>query len=239
MRTLRLILALTILVTAGAGLAAAQDKFTDPGLVPTGPFPVKPLRTVQGTLTFFADRASFQVAHPGLPAEDFTGTSVPGGGVVACPPPLNDATNDACFSAGSVIAGFDLGVTIDGGGGQYVVLNNAVGMPCVGVGPNSFADETDWDFSPAVRAVAVDLYTPLGGGETLNFEIFGPGGSLGMVVVIGGGTGGSFFGVDTVDPGGISRIEVREAVDSTGDLFCDLEFGEAPVPVELQSYDVE
>ncbi|MCZ6727626.1 MAG: hypothetical protein O7A98_09790, partial [Acidobacteria bacterium] len=66
-----------------------------------------------------------------------------------------------------------------------------------------------------------------------------PGGSLGSAPVTGGGTSASFFGVDTVDPGGITGIEVREGVDGTGDLFCDLEFGDPPVPVALQSIDIE
>jgi hypothetical protein len=239
MRSTRVLLALALLVTVGAGIAAAQQNFTDPGNVPTGPFPVindiKPF----GSLTFYPDRASFQAANPGLPIEDFSGTSVPPGGITACDAPLNSATNDACFSAGSVIPGFTLNVIPDGGGGQYVVLNNALGMPCVGVGPNSFVDETDWDLGPAVAAVAFDLYTPLGGGEPFTVEVFGPGGSLGSAPIVGGGTAPSFFGVDSVDPGGITRVEIREGIDSTGDLYCDLEFGGAPVPVELQSIDVE
>lgn len=238
MRTLRVVLALTVLA-ASAGMALAQDKFTDPGLVPGAPFPVDSKLTTLGSLTFYPDRATFQAANPGLPLEDFSGTSVPGGGIAACTPPLDSTTNDACFAAGSVIPGFSLGVFVDGGGGDYVVLNNALGMPCVGVGPNSFVDDTDFDFSPAVMAAAMDLFTPLGGGEPYVFEVFGPGGSLGSVPVTGGGTGPSFFGVDTVDSGGITRIEIREGVDSTGDILCDLEFGGTPVPVMLQSVEVE
>ncbi len=240
MRTTRLIAAFAILAVATAGLAVAQDKFTDPGLVPT----TNTTRVINdfknlGPLTFYADRPSFQAANPGLPLEDFSGTSVPPGGITACTPPLNSATNDACFTAGSVVPGFTLGVFLDGGGGDYVVINQALGMPCVGVGPNSFVDDTDWDFSPAVAAVAFDLYTPLGGGEPYTVEIFGPGGSLGSTPITGGGLGGSFFGVDATDPGGISRIELREGIDSTGDISCDLEFGGVPVPVTLQSIDVE
>ena len=241
MRMTRTLVALALLIAATAGLATAQDKYTDPGLVPTtqtapivGDY--KPI----GTLTFYADRGSFQAANPGLPLEDFTGTIVPPNNVCSDVPPLNSATNDACFPAGGVIPGFDLDVTIDTGGGAYVVLTvGFLGVSCISVGPNSFSDELDLDFSPAVMAAAFDLYTPLGGGEPYVIEVFGPGGSLGSTPATGGGLGGSFFGVDTVDPGGISRIEVREGIDGTGELICDFEFGGVPVPVSLQSIDVE
>jgi len=239
MRTIRILLALAILASAGIGMAAAQQHFTDPGLIPTGPFPVDNVGKTDGPTTWYVDRATFQAANPGLPLEDFTATSVPPGGITACNPPLDSTTNDACFSAGSVIPGFSLGVTVDGGGGQYVTINNALGLPCVAVGPNSFVDETDWNFNPAVAGAGLDIFTPLGGGETFTMEAFGPGGSLGTMNYVAGGTAAVFVGVDTVDPGGITRIEIREAVDSTGDLFCDLEFGGAPVPVMLQSIDVE
>lgn len=237
MRITRLLSALALAATAGAGLAAAQQSFTDPGNVPTGPFPVVNDSRPFGTLTFYPDRASFQAVNPGLP--DFLGRSVPPGGITACSPPLDSATSDDCFRAGSVIPGFSLNIAFGGGGGQYAVLDHALGLPCVGVGPNSFADEADWDLSPAVAAVAFDLYTPLGGGEPFTVEIFGPGGSLGRAPITGGGTSASFFGVDTVDPGGIVRVEIREGIDGTGDLYCDLEFGGAPVPVTLQGIDVQ
>lgn len=239
MRCKKLVIALAVLATLGAGAATAQQNFTDPGNVPTGPFKVDNIGGTEGATTFYVDRATFQASNPGLLAEDFTGTSVPGGGITACDSPLNSATNDACFSAGSVIPGFSLDIILDGGGGQYVTINNTLGLACVAVGPNSFVDETDWNFSPAVAAAGMDLYTPLGGGETFTIEAFGPGGSLGSMNYVAGGTAAVFFGIDTTDPGGITRIEVREAVDSTGDLYCDLEFGGVPVPVTLQSVDVE
>jgi hypothetical protein len=226
------------LVVALGAAAVAQQNYTDPGLVPTGPFPTQNDFQRLGTLTFYPNRATFETAWPGLPMEDFTGTSVGNGGITACDPPLNSATNDACFTTGSVIDGFSLGVTVDTGGGMYVTINN-VFVPCVNVGPNSFSDEADWNFSPAAAAVGMDLYTPLGGGETFGVEVFGPGGSLGSTNIVAGGTSAVFVGVDTTDAGGITRIEFREAVDGTGELFCDLEFGGAPVPVTLQSADVE
>ena len=195
--------AVAVMLMVGIGGAQAQQSFSevDPSKVFPNASGVAPPQQYGfteklGPLTFYSDRPTFQAAHPGLPLEDFTGTATSNGDIVACSPPLDSSTNDACFTTGSVIAGFALDVTIDGGGGQYVVLNNALGMPCVGVGPNSFADEADWDFSPAVDS-------------------------------------------DVERKGGITRIEVREAVDGTGDIFCDLEFGDPPVPVQLQSVDVE
>ena len=193
--------------------------------------------SVSAQVTFYTDRPTFQAAHPGLPLEDFTGGNTIPGEILSCTPPLNSATNDACFPTNGVISGFDLDVNIDTGGGLYVVLNNAVGMPCVGVGPNSFADDGEFNFSPARRAAGFDLYTPLGGGEPYTVNVFGPGGLLGSTATTGGGVVGTFVGADTADPGGIIRIELVEGVDGTGDIFCDLEFGEDPIPVELVSFD--
>ena len=231
-----LLLAIIAVATA-AGLDAAQN-FSDPGIAAKGPFQVINNNPPLGTLTFYPTRALFQSANPGLPTETFAGTSVPPGTRNFCTPPLNSTTNDACFAAGSVIPGFSLSITVDGGANEYVVLNAALGLPCVAVGPNGFVDEPNFDLSPAVKAVAFDLFTPLGGGEPFTVEAFGPGGSLGSAPITGGGTSASFFGVDTSDPGGITRIEIREGIDKTGDLYCNLEFGGA-VPVELQSLEIE
>ena len=75
-------------------------------------------------------------------------------------------------------------------------------------------------------------------GEPFTIEVFGTGGSLGSTPVVGGGLGATFFGVDTGDPGGIIRIEVREGIDSTGEIICDLEFG-IVIPVEITGFSVE
>lgn len=242
MRTMRLIAAFAVLAIAGLGLAVAQPQnFTDPGLEPTLPLPVvNDLRPV-GSLGFYPDRTSFQAAHPGLPLEDFSGTLVSDGGVVWCLGPLDSSTNDDCFATGGVVAGFDLTIVDDEAGDgdtEYVVLNHFL-SPCVAIGPNAFIHEPDWNFSPPAGAVAFDFYSELGG-NTYVFEMFGPGGSLGSTPFSGVGGGvAAFFGVDTVDPGGITRIEVREDFNGSGDLFCNLEFGDSPVPVMLQSVGVE
>jgi len=182
-------------------------------------------QTPEADHTFYTDRATFEAANPGLILEDFTGTLVPDGNVISCAPPLNSATNDACFPTAGVAPGFDLGFTDDGGTGSYVTINNLFGVACVEVGPNSFVDELDLDFTPAVLAAGFDLYTPLGGADGFTIEAFGPGGSLGSTAFTSNSATASFFGVDTTNPLGITRIEVREDVDNTGELICDLQFG--------------
>lgn len=239
-----LCLVVTALVFGTAGAVTAQaTKYTD-GPDPVIPQPVDNSLPPQGTLTFYPDRGAFQAAHPGLPVEDFTGTLVPPKGIVSCPGPLNNSTNDACFPSGGVIPGFELDPQGDGGksgngSADYVVLNDAL-TPCVAVGPNFFADETDWTLSPAVAAVAFDFYWEAGADPNFTIDIVGPGGTLGSVPFSapGGGTP-AFFGVDTIDPGGITAILIRENSDGNGELFCDFEFGGAPVPVDLQSIDVD
>lgn len=234
MRKTWIVVGMTLVV---ASTAAAQQH-TDPGLQPVPPVPVVNEFKNLGSLTFYTDRGTFQAAWPGLETEDFTGTSVPNGGSATCSPPLNSATNDLCFSTGSVVDGFSLEIFVDDGANEYVVLNNAF-VPCVAVGPNFFVDETDWTFAPAVAAAGFDVYAPFNPGSSYSIEIFGSGGSLGSTNLVASGAVAVFFGVDTSDPGGITRIEVREAVDGQGELFCDLEFGATPVPVTLQSVELE
>lgn len=236
----RHLVAPTVLILAMAAAAPAQQRFTDPGVEPTGPFPaVNDLEAV-GTLTFYPDRESFRAVHPGLAMEDLTGTLVSDGDIISCHSPLDSDTSDACFPAGGVRKGFQFEVIQDGGWDvDYTIVNHALDLECIGIGPNFFVNETNWHFDPPVAAVAVDVYTPRDENENFILEIFGPLGSLGAVAFVTQGTEAAFFGADTVDSGGITSIEVREVVSGRGEVFCGLEFGNITVPVELQSVDVE
>jgi len=236
----RHLVALTVLILGAAVVAPAQERFTAPGVEPTGPFPaVNDLGPV-GTLTFYPDRASFRAVHPGLAMENLTGTLVTEGDIISCHSPLDSDTTDSCFPTGGVRKGFQFEVIQDGGWDvDYTVVNHALDLECIGIGPHFFVNETNWHFDPPVTAVAVDVYTPRDENENFILEILGPLGSLGSVGFVTQGTDAAFFGVDTVDPGGITSIEVREVISGRGEVFCDLEFGNITVPVELQSVDVE
>ena len=234
------IAAIALITIAFCHAASAQRRLTDPATDLAPPVIISSSQGAVGTLTFFRDKAAFRAVHPGLPREDFRGTLVPGAGALSCPAPLSSATADECFPAGGVIPGFEFDFVQDGGWDtHYAAVNNTLGLECVGIGPNFFVNESTWSFTPAVAAVGVELYTPLDALDAFRIEVFGPAGSLGASVFVSGGRQFVFLGVDTVDPGGISSIEVRELEDDQGEVFCNLEFGDSTVPVELQHVAVE
>jgi hypothetical protein len=191
------------------------------------------LPVVQGSLTFYTDRTVFNTAHPGLPVETFSATLVPPNSVVTCTSPFNNATNNACFAPGGIRPGISV---VNSGGVDLVVLTPPFfGVPCVSVGPNVFSDASELQFSPPVVAVGLDFESN-NGGVPFTLTVFGPGGSLGSTTH-SGGIPGAFWGVDTSDPGGISRVTFSAPGDN-GELLCNVAFGQ-PVPVELQSFTIQ
>jgi len=206
-----------------------------PGGEPTG-------STATGTtqvraLTFYTDRPTFQAANPGLSLETFAATLVAADNVLACPPPFNEFTNNACFATGGILPGISVELIDNSADPNNVVLTPAfAGVACVAVGPNTFANDSHLDFDPAVKAVGFDLLNPFAL-QTFNIEIFGPAGPLGTTTADGDVGGGVFFGVESDDIGGITSIVVTHA--SEGELYCNVEFGGVPVPVELQSFTAE
>ncbi|MET0555828.1 MAG: hypothetical protein ABW221_22505 [Vicinamibacteria bacterium] len=197
--------------------------------------PERPLSaiTTQGGLTFYTDRTVFNTAHPGLPIENFSGTLVPANGVATCTgATLNAATNNECFAPGGIRPGISV---VNSTGGDLVILTPPfIGVPCVSAGPNLFADASELQFTPPVAAVGLDFEANTPAAFTVT--VFSPAGSLGTTTVTGA-IPGVFWGVDTADPAGISRITFNVAGEN-GELFCNVAFGE-PVPVELQSFTIQ
>lgn len=231
--TRRLVLAAAVLVATSA--QAQVEKYTDAqssdrGAAAKAVTPSLPV--VQGSLTFYTDRTVFNTAHPGLPVENFAATLAPPNSVTTCPGPFNNATNNACFAAGGIRPGISVADTT---GGDLVVLTPPFfGVPCVSVGPNLFGDSGELQFSPPVGAVGLDFESNTGVPFTVT--VFGPAGSLGSTTH-SGGIPGAFWGVDTSDAGGISRVTFN-ATGEQGELFCNVAFGQ-PVPVELQSFTIQ
>ncbi len=219
--------------------AQAQQAWTDvdPANPPKGgtidPWDAPP---PLGVLTFYSDRGTFDAAFPGLTLEDYSdGLTGPGGINTCLDLPSDSTSNDACFQPGDIEVGL---ATFPSGADDNVVLGTGfAGVTCFGHGANSFGDDFQIDLAPAVRAIGFDLTGC--GPETLNAFIFGPGGPLGSVAVNCPALGTvQFFGVETTDPGGIVQIQTV-ATAGGGELICDVEFGDAPVPVGLQSIDIE
>ena len=243
MRCSSLVAVLFVLMVAG--VAAADTPFNDYSSVPPGtpPGPAGGQTTQAGNteaLAFYNDRTAFQVANPGLTVEDFSGTSVPPDGVLACDPPFNELTSNDCFSQGAITSGVSVELipNVDSSLLNVVLTPAFFDLSCVAVGPNTFSDDSSIDFNPAVRAVGLDLVSPIAGAVPFDIEIFGPGGSLGTTSAFACLNEPCFWGVDSNDIGGITSVVFTSAAGD-GELFCNVEFGGEPVPVELQSFDVE
>ncbi len=188
-----------------------------------------------GTLTFYADRPTFQAAFPGLLTEDFSdGLTAPGGINTCTDLPSSSTSNDACFQPGDIEVGFS---TLPSVGDNVVLGTGFAGINCFGHGANTFTDDFQMDLGPAVRAIAFELTGC--GPENLDIEVFGPGGSLGMTTLQCPALGTTiFFGVDSVDPGGITQITTVASAGG-GELVCNVEFGGIPFPVELESFSID
>jgi hypothetical protein len=232
----RLVYACAAVLAAATVHAQSASKYTDVrssdrGAAARAARPALPV--AQGSLTFYTDRAVFNTAHPGVPVEDFAATLVPPNSVGTCVgPTLNSATNNACFAPGGIRPGISV---VNTTGGDLVVLTPPFfGVPCVSVGPNAFGDAAELQFDPPVEAVGLDFES--NSGVPFTVTVFGPGGSLGSTTH-SGGIPGAFFGVDTSDGGGISRVTFN-AAGQNGELFCNVAFGQ-PVPVELQSFTIQ
>ncbi len=245
MKDLRVVIVVSLMLIAGMAVAdQPYTQYTDipPGNQTAGEAGEGNQPGAIRALTFYSDRTVFGVAFPGLPTEDFSGTLVAGGSIVSCPVPWNSTTDNACFGPGGIMAGIELDVNIQGDGtGEGVVLGvGSFGNTNIWVGPNSFGDDLVLNFDPAVRAVGFDLVNPIASPQTHGVEIFGPSGSLGTTTVVDSGTEGNFWGVDADDVGGITSIVFNNAGDCDfAELVLLVTFGGTPVPVELQSFNIE
>lgn len=235
----------TLVVIAAALTLAVAPLAAQPTLTGSTPPPAPPVGTPSdgtvngegGSLNFFASRAAFDAAHPGLPIEGFEAGSVPPGGIVPCPSPLDDTNNDACFSPGDILPG----ITITESAapqfdGLALLAAGSFGNPSKIVVANYFIENFQLEFAPAVLAAGMDLGCYFGS-DTVNVTINGPAGLLGTAQA-SCTNGTAFFGVDTSDPGGISEIIVDSPADQA-EGADNIAFGGVPIPVELQSFDVE
>ena len=243
MKDLRVVIVVSLMLIAG--MAVADQPYEQYSEVPAGSHTAVQSEGANqaGTdraLTFFADRTAFETAFPGLPTEDFSAT-LAGGGIVSCPVPWNSTTDNSCFGPGGIMAGIELDVNMITGGGDGAVLGiGSFGNAHVWVGPNSFGDDLVLNFDPAVRAVGFDLVNPMTAPQTHSVEIFGPSGSIGTTTVVDSGAEGNFWGVDADDVGGITSIIFNNAGDDAfSELVLLVTFGGTPVPVELQSFNIE
>ncbi len=210
-----------LLLAAAASLAMAQETLVEWAQINgTAPLPAQPPPGEVpaggiGVLTPFATRADFDLAFP--PAtqtcEGFENGNVAPGAILGFPAPLNNATNNTEFPAGSIVAGIQLqdNPLNDAGGGSPLGLvavgAGAFGNPSTIVVANTFVDSLDILLTGGTdTAVALDAFSFTAGGNVQVAFFDTTDAFLGGVTVAGSPTTGGFVGVSSPAP--IGRISL-------------------------------
>lgn len=217
----------------GHSPALAAGNINDCPVQPASALPDRPRAESLGSLAVYPDLASFQgVAGSTLPLETFDGGTVsdPGDGIDECPEPVNAASDDACFSPGDLISGFNL--TSTSGGGYAVLGDNhpQVGQDGLAIGPMDITSQefpnvaaivtfTDDD----VTAVAMDVIPGCNGLDVTVRVYDRQDDQLGTTTIsVDASWHSGFLGLVTPRP--VGRIELATN-PSGGQLIQNLRFG--------------
>lgn len=191
---------------------------------------VAPADALGGIVTF-ADLPSFLGAASGVATEGFNGGATAPSAVNTCTEPVNDASNDVCFTPGQLLPGFAL--TSDNGGGIVALGDGFLGanQTTTVVGANTFTDLTLVDFNPAVTAVGMDILigAPAPGDVTLT-ALDAAGGAIGSFTITTTAVDTTVFaGFTAATP--VAQVIV-DGVGGGGELMDNLYFGSAGAPPE-------
>jgi hypothetical protein len=208
-----------------AGLASAEVlSFTDiaPGteVTYTGGEALPPGPPVEG-LTFYTDRTLFETTYPSLTFEDYSSTIVPPNSVQSDTGPFDYYCNNSCFTLYSIVEGIALDNLTMPGQNMVVLTPAFMGVVYVSCGPNTFTDDSYFEFTDPVNAFGVDIIMP-NGTNPVNLSIYGPSGLLGTTTA-SGGMPGTFWGVYS-DSDNIVKIECVDP-NGAGELFSNCLFG--------------
>jgi uncharacterized repeat protein (TIGR01451 family) len=127
---------------------------------PVGAVPIPAGPSANGVV-YYADRAVFDAAYPGLPLEDFQEGSVTEPGITACDPPLDQYSDDDCFNPGDILPGIAFsdnpGPNLDG----LVLLGAGFnGNSSKILSTNTYVDAFEIQFTdPYVFAAGMDLHS--------------------------------------------------------------------------------
>jgi len=176
---------------------------------------------------FYTDAAMLSAACPTSTAfttEMWASTIVAPNSVITCSDIISSTTNDACFTAGSVVPGFEL--TSDGAGGppidQVILTTGFLGVTSDVVGPNTFADNAIINFTVPTNLASFEFVTPFNVGEDFTVEVFGASGSLGTTTVTSDGLTPVFFGALASED--ITSITMTSVNADIGELFSAISF---------------
>ncbi|MBX9579114.1 MAG: PEP-CTERM sorting domain-containing protein [Gemmataceae bacterium] len=165
----------------------------------------------QAALVFYADRASFNAANPGLPVEDFSEGVIGPDGVIGFDGPVSSTIPQGPFPLGLAVPGLTVDSQPPRGlfGSGLALTSPSFGGTANGnmIFANFFDDTLDLFFDPGVTAVAADLGS-LFSDSNITVSVYGPGDVLlGSTVAAANNAGTGFFGVLST-MGDIARINL-------------------------------
>ncbi|MET0232999.1 MAG: hypothetical protein ABW186_18870 [Rhodanobacteraceae bacterium] len=156
-----------------------------------------------------------------LTVEDFEGGSAAAGEVLICDEPVDAASDDGCFTPGTLVGGFS--VRSSSGAGVAAVGPDFFGNASTALGAVFIGDATIVSFGHGTTAFAMDVYL-YDGGSTGRVDVFlhaEDGSVLGYAhVKPETGTTRAFLGVIAPQP--VARVELRAT--SGGAFFDNLRF---------------
>lgn len=127
----------------------------------------------QDSLTFFADRAECDTTCPNLPVEDFENNNC-GSIIEGLPAPLDENSNDACFTPGQILPGIQfINDGPDRGGMELAFVGSSTGFgnPSDVVVANFFEDGFKINFpNNDVNTACMDLTSFLGSGTVTSIS---------------------------------------------------------------------
>lgn len=176
-----------------------------------------------GVLTTYPDRASFDLAFPGLPIEDFESGMVAGGDSVVCGAPLDSSGDGVCFGPGALKDGFAVEDVPgpDGVDGLLLIGDGTFGNDSKILSTNTLADSLEITFPEPVEAVGLDLINLPGPADFLTADVYGPGNVLLGSDMTPSSVLGEFWGVSSPSP--IARLVLRSEINQA-EAIDDLAF---------------
>jgi len=152
-----------------------------------------------------------------LAIEDFEGGSAEPGDVIVCDEPVDSSSDDACFTPGTLIGGFE--VTSSSGAGVAAVGSDFFGNASTALGAVFIGDSTIVRFTGGTTTFAMDVFLYNGGDSgRVNIALYGENDEpIGFSnVQPASGSTQAFLGV--IAPVPVARVELTA---TTGGAFLD------------------
>ena len=184
------------------------------------------------TLTFYPSRSAFTAAEPGLKVQSFAAANLLGQTSVTQASPLNATTNDAVFARGAILPGLVIATLHPGSRTNALIVYAGGPVGTTSVGNNWFGDTLAEKFSPAVSAVAEDVFANTSAGTSfagsITAQFFSGTRSLGARTFTEASGGSVFIGASSTSP--ITSVRITWASDNDATTYAStIAFG-TPTP---------